>query len=99
MSPDGRYKDLYLSNYATIEIRDELGRLPGVAGVGYLGQRDYSMRIWLDPDKLASLNLTATDVVNAIAQQNIQVAAGQIGQQPAPQGAAVSTHHQHAAAG
>ncbi|MFO0939037.1 MAG: efflux RND transporter permease subunit [Gemmataceae bacterium] len=81
-----RYKDLYLSNYATIEIRDELGRLPGVAGVGYLGQRDYSMRVWFDPDKLASLNLTATDVVTAISRQNIQVAAGQIGQQPVPSG-------------
>ena len=85
-SPDGRYADTYLSNYATIEIRDELGRLPGVAGIGYLGERDYSMRAWLDPNKLASLNLTATDVVNAIAAQNIQVAAGQIGQQPVPKG-------------
>jgi hydrophobe/amphiphile efflux-1 (HAE1) family protein len=86
VSNDSRYPDLYLSNYATIEIRDELGRLPGVAGVGYLGQRDYSMRVWLDPDKLASLNLTAADVVAAIGKQNIQVAAGQIGQQPVPRG-------------
>src|SRR5438045_5479803 len=86
ISPDGRYPDTYLSNYATIEIRDELGRLPGVAGVGYLGQRDYSMRVWLDPDKLAALNLTAADVVSAIGRQNIQVAAGQIGQQPVPRG-------------
>src|SRR5581483_11547295 len=85
-SPDNRYPDTYLSNYATIEIRDELGRLPGVAGIGYLGERDYSMRAWLDPDKLASLNLTATDVVAAITAQNIQVAAGQIGQQPVPRG-------------
>jgi multidrug efflux pump subunit AcrB len=80
------YSDEYLSNYATIEVRDELGRLPGVAGVGYLGQRDYSMRIWLNPDKLAALNLTATDVVNAISQQNIQVAAGMIGEEPVPKG-------------
>ncbi|HEX3149814.1 MAG TPA: efflux RND transporter permease subunit [Gemmataceae bacterium] len=86
VSPDGKKPDLYLSNYATIEIRDELGRLPGVAGVGYLGQRDYSMRIWLDPNKLASLSLTAADVVAAIGKQNLQVAAGQIGQQPVPQG-------------
>jgi multidrug efflux pump len=83
ISPDGRYADTYLSNYATIEIRDELGRLPGVAGVGYLGQRDYSLRVWLNPDKLASLNLTAADVVTAISQQNLQVAAGQVGQPPA----------------
>jgi hydrophobe/amphiphile efflux-1 (HAE1) family protein len=86
LSTNDRYRDLELSNYATIEVRDELGRLPGVAGVGYLGQRDYSMRAWLDPDKLAALNLTAADVVNAIAQQNVQVAAGQIGQQPVPKG-------------
>jgi hydrophobe/amphiphile efflux-1 (HAE1) family protein len=82
ISPDGRYPDTYLSNYATIELRDELGRLPGVAGVGYLGQRDYSLRAWLNPDRLASLNLTAADVVHAIEQQNLQVAAGQIGQPP-----------------
>lgn len=86
ISTQRRYNDLQLSNYATIDVRDELGRLPGVAGVGYLGQRDYSMRIWLDPQKLASLNLTATDVVNAIGTQNVQVAAGQIGQQPVPKG-------------
>ncbi|QJW93182.1 efflux RND transporter permease subunit [Frigoriglobus tundricola] len=86
VSKNGRYRDLELSNYATIEIRDELGRLPGIAGVGYLGQRDYSIRAWLDPLKLASLNLTAADVVNAIGAQNIQVAAGQIGQQPTPKG-------------
>jgi hydrophobe/amphiphile efflux-1 (HAE1) family protein len=86
LSAENRYRDLELSNYATIEIRDELGRLPGVAGVGYLGQRDYSMRVWLDPQKLASLNLTASDVVAAIGAQNVQVAAGQIGQQPVPRG-------------
>src|SRR5262249_832034 len=78
ISPDGRYDDIFLSNYATIEIKDELGRLPGVAGLSYLGERNYSMRIWLDPDKLASLKLTPMDVVNAIGQQNLQVAAGQI---------------------
>src|SRR5579884_3725681 len=77
VSPDGRYDDLFLSNYATIDVRDELGRLPGVAGVGYLGQRDYSLRAWLDPDKLAALNLSGMDVVTAITQQNVQVAAGQ----------------------
>ena len=86
ISPDGRYDSTFLSNYATIYIKDELGRLPGVAGITYLGQRDYSLRAWLDPDKLAALNLSAMDVVTAISQQNLQVAAGQIGQQPVPKG-------------
>jgi len=86
VSDSGRYNDLFLSNYATIDIRDELGRLPGVAGVSYLGQRDYSLRAWLDPEKMASLKISAMDVVTAISQQNLQVAAGQIGQQPVPKG-------------
>ena len=64
ISPDGRYDDLYLSNYATIQIKDELLRIDGVGDIAYLGQRDYSLRVWLDPDKLAALNLTATDVVS-----------------------------------
>src|SRR5437868_4789249 len=62
-SPSGEMDSLRLSNYATIYVRDELGRLPGVAGVNYLGQRDYSMRVWLNPQKMATLNLTAMDVV------------------------------------
>src|SRR5205823_1983766 len=86
VSPDGRYDSIFLSNYAIIYVKDELGRLPGVAGITYLGQRDYSLRAWLDPDKLAALHLSAMDVVNAISQQNVQVAAGQIGQQPVPRG-------------
>src|SRR2546425_647392 len=86
LSPDNRYDSIFLSNYATIYIKDELGRLPGVAGITYLGQRDYSLRAWLDPDKLAALHLSAMDVVTAISQQNVQVAAGQIGQQPVPRG-------------
>ena len=86
VSPDNRYDAIFLSNYATIYLKDELGRLPGVAGITYLGQRDYSLRAWLDPDKLAALGLSAMDVVQAISQQNLQVAAGQIGQQPAPKG-------------
>ena len=86
VSSDDRYDSLFLSNYATIYIRDELGRLPGVADITYFGQRDYSLRAWLDPDKLAALNLSAVDVVTAIAQQNVQVAAGQIGQEPVPRG-------------
>ncbi len=79
-------KDLYLSNYATIQIKDELGRLPGIGNVAFLGERDYSMRVWIDPAKLVSLFLTAEDVVMAIQEQNLQVAAGQIGQQPVPKG-------------
>src|SRR2546423_1578541 len=86
VSPDHRYDSLFLSNYATIYLKDELGRLPGVAGITYLGQRDYSLRAWLDPDKLATLGLSGMDVVNAISQQNLQVAAGQIGQPPVPRG-------------
>jgi multidrug efflux pump subunit AcrB len=85
-SPRGGRDDLYLSNYATIQLRDELSRLTGVGDITYLGQRDYSMRLWLDPEELASHSLTASDVVVAIEQQNAQVAAGQIGQPPAPDG-------------
>ncbi|ODA27915.1 efflux RND transporter permease subunit [Planctopirus hydrillae] len=83
-SPDNSRDNLYLSNYATIQLRDELSRLPGVGDITYLGRRDYSMRVWLDPDKLSSLGLSSSDVVHAIEQQNVQVAAGQIGQPPAP---------------
>src|ERR1700680_3364352 len=75
-SPDRSRDNLYLSNYATIQLKDELSRLRGVGDITYLGQRDYSMRIWLDPQKMTSRNLTATDVVRAIEQQNTQVAAG-----------------------
>ncbi|HEV3165651.1 MAG TPA: efflux RND transporter permease subunit, partial [Isosphaeraceae bacterium] len=85
-SADGTRDNLYLSNYATIQIRDELSRLPGVGDITYLGQRDYSMRVWLDPERMASRNLTAADVVLAVEQQNAQVAAGQIGQPPVPNG-------------
>src|SRR5882724_4659412 len=85
-SPDGSQNALDLSNYATIQLRDELSRLAGVGDITYLGQRDYSMRIWLDPERMSVRNLSATDVVTAIDQQNAQVAAGQIGQPPAPAG-------------
>lgn len=86
VSPDRRYDNLYLSNYATIQMRDELLRLPGVGDVTFLGQRNYSMRAWLNPEELATRNMTAGDVVNALQEQNIQVAAGQVGQQPVPSG-------------
>ncbi len=81
------YRDqLYLSNYALMHVKDELARIPGVSDVTMLGQRDYSMRIWVDPEKLASRDMSATDVVAAIRAQNAQVALGQIGQQPVPTG-------------
>ena len=86
VSSDESRSALELSNYATIQIRDELSRLPGVGDITYLGQRDYSMRLWLDPQKLASYNLNAQDVINAVQAQNVQVAAGQIGQPPTPKG-------------
>ena len=86
ISPDGRYNQLYLSNFATIQVKDEMARLEGVGNVAYLGQQDYSMRLWLNPDKLATRNLTSGDVVAALREQNVQVAAGQVGQPPAPRG-------------
>jgi multidrug efflux pump len=88
VSPDGSRDNLYLSNYATIQIKDELARLPGVGDITFMGQRDYSMRIWLDPDAMAARDLTAGTIVQAIQQQNVQVAAGQIGQPPVPRGQA-----------
>ena len=86
-SPDGSV-DLgdAVSNYAYLQIVDPLKRLPGVGDVQIFGERRYSMRVWLDPDKLANLGITAVDVQNAIAEQNVQVAAGKIGQSPAPPG-------------
>jgi multidrug efflux pump subunit AcrB len=81
-SPTDSRNDLYLSNYATIQLRDELARLPGVGDITYLGQRDYSMRIWLDPARMSYYRLTASDITGAIEQQNTQVAAGSLGQPP-----------------
>jgi HAE1 family hydrophobic/amphiphilic exporter-1 len=85
-SPDGRYDELFLSNFATIRLRDVLSRLPGVGDIGIFPPSDYSMRIWLDPQKLRSRNLTTNEVIGAIREQNVQVAAGQVGQPPAPAG-------------
>ena len=87
-SPDRQYDTLYLSNYATIRIKDELGRIDGVGSVNIFGTGEYSMRIWLDPRKLKARELTTEDVIQTIQEQNVQVAAGRIGQQPAPQGTA-----------
>jgi multidrug efflux pump len=86
ISPDGRYDEVYLSNYATLQVKDELLRLYGVGDVVYLGQRDYSMRAWLDPEQLATRGLTAEEVVQAVAHQNQQVVCGCVGQQPSPRG-------------
>src|SRR5438552_6008159 len=82
ISPKGRYDQLYLSNFATIRVKDELARVEGVGDVFIFGQQDYSMRVWLDPDKMSNLNLSASDVVGALREQNKQVAAGHIGQPP-----------------
>src|SRR2546428_117878 len=81
-SPDNRYDMLYLANLAILQVKDELGRLPGVGNVQVFGAGDFSMRVWLNPNKLASHNLTATDVVQAIREQNVQVAAGVLGAPP-----------------
>ncbi|HTO55218.1 MAG TPA: multidrug efflux RND transporter permease subunit [Myxococcota bacterium] len=86
ISPDGSRDDVFLSNYAGINISDRIKRLPGVGDVNLFGERRYSMRVWLDPDKLAKLGVTSQDVVSALREQNQQVAAGVLGQPPAPAG-------------
>ncbi|MHB0961042.1 MAG: efflux RND transporter permease subunit [Pirellulaceae bacterium] len=90
IATDSRFDQLYLSNFAFLNVKDDLARLKGVGDVAFLGPRDYSMRIWLDPNKLAALQMTASDVIRAIKEQNIQVAAGRIGQPPVPEGANVA---------
>ena len=85
-SPEGRYDTVYLRNYATLQVRDVLARLPGMGEVRLFGAGDYSMRVWLDPQRIASRGLTAGDVVRSIREQNVQVAAGVIGADPAPVG-------------
>ena len=84
VSPDDRYDMLYLSNFAHLQVKDELARIAGVGSVQVFGAGEYSMRVWLDPDKLSARQLTATDVVRAIREQNVQVAAGVLGAPPAP---------------
>src|SRR6266576_4034263 len=85
-SPDARYDSLYLANYATIRLKDQIARLPGVGNVSVFGAGQYSMRVWLDPEKLKARGLTAQDVTQALQQQSQQVAAGQIGAPPTPAG-------------
>jgi multidrug efflux pump subunit AcrB len=83
-SPDGSHDPLFISNYVTLEIKDEVARLPGVGDINIFGVRDYSMRLWLDPDKMAARSMTAADIVSAVKEQNVQVAAGIVGGPPLP---------------
>jgi multidrug efflux pump len=82
ISPDKSYDSVYLNNYALLQIKDTLSRLPGVGEIALLGGQDYSMRLWLNPEKIAAQNLTASEIVKAVREQNVQVAAGVIGQPP-----------------
>src|SRR5215469_12749815 len=84
ISPDNSRDDLYISNYATLHVKDALARLPGVGDVQLFGARDYAMRIWLDPDKVAAHNLNAGEVLDALRAQNVQVSAGVLNQPPVP---------------
>src|SRR5262249_36042250 len=81
-SPNGRYNDVYLSNFVLVNVRDELLRTEGVSDVNVMGQRDYSIRVWLDPQKIAGRNMTVGDVADAIRKQNVEAALGQLGQAP-----------------
>ena len=81
-----KYSTLFLSNYLDVYVRDSLKRIPGVADVIIFGERKFSMRLWLDPVRMAGRALTATDVVNALSEQNVEIAAGQVGQQPSVPG-------------
>ena len=85
-SPDQTFDELFVSNFVKINVRDALFRIPGVGDVFILGEREYGMRLWVDPDKLYRLGMTPADVVNAVQEQNIQAAAGKIGQPPNPPG-------------
>jgi len=87
-SPGGIYDQLYISNYAILQMKDALARLDGVAKVNIFGAREYSMRIWLDPERLSGFGLTAADIVKALQTQNVQVASGSLAQPPAPSGMA-----------
>ena len=84
ISPDGRYDELYLRNYAVLNVKDQLARIPGMGEAGLFGSGEYAMRIWLDPRKVAARGLTADDVVRAIREQNVEVAVGTIGAAPSP---------------
>jgi len=83
-SPDGRYDEIYMSNFINLRIKDVLSRVPGVGSIMVFGSKDFSMRLWLDPDKIKARNLTTNDVLAAVREQNVQVAAGQVGAAPSP---------------
>jgi multidrug efflux pump len=85
VSPNNRYDEIYLRNYATLQVKDVLARIPGAGSVQVFGSGDYAMRVWLDPNKIAAKGLTASDVVGAIREQNVQIAAGGVGQPPVNQ--------------
>lgn len=85
-SPDGRYDDLYMSNYATLHVQDPLARLDGVGDITFFGERDYSLRVWLDPERLAYREMTPGDVIRALQEQNLSAVLGQVGQPPNDQG-------------
>ena len=85
-SPDKRYDQLHISNYALTMVKDEIARVPGVGDISVMGQRDYSMRVWVNPERIASLGLTAGDIARALREQNREVAVGSIGQQPMARG-------------
>ncbi len=86
LSPDGSRDQVFLSNFALINVLDSLKRVPGVGDVSIFGERRYAMRIWLDPERLAKLGVTASDVIDAVREQNVQIAAGRTGSPPAPEG-------------
>ena len=90
-SPEGKYDTLYLRNYLRLHVKDQLASIPGVGEAQPFGGGDYAMRLWLDPDKVASRGLTAGDVVRAVREQNIQVSAGQLGAEPMPNGSSFLT--------
>jgi HAE1 family hydrophobic/amphiphilic exporter-1 len=84
ISPDGRYDETYMSNYINLRMKDVLSRVPGVGNINVFGSKDFSMRLWLDPEKLKARNLTTDDVISAVRSQNIQVTGGQLGSMPSP---------------
>ena len=98
-SPKNTYDPIYLSNYATINIIDPLSRIKGVGQATLFGPLDYSLRVWLDPARLAEFNLTPNDVIAAMQGQNIQAALGRVGGAPVPRTSSSSAHHQDHRAG